>query len=144
MLENLFNRYNTCVKLFQTGIVPISKHSHLLPRIAYIVQKLYALIIQSRLSIFTCYALHYMLKSAVLKEITILLNFSIYVNSINVYKYNLFGYLQEIHLKSHFAPVYCIAGPKKHTIQDFWQMVWQEKVDIIVMVTNLEEERRVT
>jgi hypothetical protein len=32
-----------------------------------------------------------MLKSAVPKEIQILLNFNIYVNSINAYKYHLFG-----------------------------------------------------
>jgi hypothetical protein len=50
----------------------------------------------------------------------------------------------EIHLKSHFAPLYFLSGPNKHTIKDFWQMVWQEKVNIIVMVTKLEEERRVT
>jgi protein tyrosine phosphatase len=36
-----------------------------------------------------------------------------------------------------------MSGPNKHTIKDFWQMVWQEKVDIIVMVTKLQEDRRV-
>lgn len=34
-------------------------------------------------------------------------------------------------------------GPKKNTIKDFWHMVWQEKVEIIVMVTKLEEDGRV-
>ena len=34
-------------------------------------------------------------------------------------------------------------GPKKNTIKDFWCMVWQEKVEIIVMVTKLEEDGRV-
>ncbi|CAG2230436.1 Receptor-type tyrosine-protein phosphatase F,Receptor-type tyrosine-protein phosphatase R,Tyrosine-protein phosphatase non-receptor type 12,Receptor-type tyrosine-protein phosphatase S,Receptor-type tyrosine-protein phosphatase beta,Receptor-type tyrosine-protein phosphatase alpha,Receptor-type tyrosine-protein phosphatase delta,Tyrosine-protein phosphatase corkscrew [Mytilus edulis] len=33
-------------------------------------------------------------------------------------------------------------GPKKNTIRDFWHMIWQEKVNTIVMVTKLEEERR--
>ncbi|XP_071180902.1 receptor-type tyrosine-protein phosphatase mu-like [Mytilus edulis] len=33
-------------------------------------------------------------------------------------------------------------GPKKNTIRDFWQMVWQDNVCKIVMVTKLEEERR--
>ncbi|CAC5380713.1 PTPRT [Mytilus coruscus] len=33
-------------------------------------------------------------------------------------------------------------GPKKNTIRDFWHMIWQEKVNKIVMVTKLEEERR--
>jgi protein tyrosine phosphatase len=48
-----------------------------------------------------------------------------------------------LHLKSHLGLSFFLSGPKENTIKDFWQMVWQEKVDIIVMVTKLEEERRV-
>ncbi|XP_052059394.1 receptor-type tyrosine-protein phosphatase mu-like isoform X2 [Mytilus californianus] len=33
-------------------------------------------------------------------------------------------------------------GPKKNTVRDFWHMVWQEKTGKIVMVTQLQEERR--
>ncbi|XP_063423138.1 receptor-type tyrosine-protein phosphatase epsilon-like [Mytilus trossulus] len=33
-------------------------------------------------------------------------------------------------------------GPKKNTLRDFWQMVWQENVCKIVMVTKLVEGRR--
>jgi protein tyrosine phosphatase len=29
-------------------------------------------------------------------------------------------------------------------MKDFWQMIWQEQVDKIVMVTQLVEEERVT
>jgi len=36
-----------------------------------------------------------------------------------------------------------MAGPKENTIKDFWYMVWQEKVEIIVMVTKLDEDGRV-
>ncbi|XP_052059524.1 receptor-type tyrosine-protein phosphatase epsilon-like [Mytilus californianus] len=33
-------------------------------------------------------------------------------------------------------------GPKTNTLRDFWQMVWQEKVCKIAMVTKVEEGRR--
>ncbi|CAC5421816.1 Tyrosine-protein phosphatase non-receptor type 5,Receptor-type tyrosine-protein phosphatase R,Receptor-type tyrosine-protein phosphatase S,Receptor-type tyrosine-protein phosphatase eta,Tyrosine-protein phosphatase non-receptor type 7,Receptor-type tyrosine-protein phosphatase N2,Tyrosine-protein phosphatase non-receptor type 12,Receptor-type tyrosine-protein phosphatase delta [Mytilus coruscus] len=33
-------------------------------------------------------------------------------------------------------------GPQKNTVRDFWHMVWQEKTGKIVMVTQLQEERR--
>ena len=65
-----------------------------------------------------------------------------YKNIIHLLNFQILSF--EIHLKSHFAPLYFLSGPNKHTIKDFWQMVWQEKVDIIVMVTKLQEERRVT
>ena len=43
-----------------------------------------------------------------------------------------------------FINLIFFSGPKKNTIKDFWQMVWQEKVDIIVMVTKLQEDKRVS
>ncbi|CAD5125992.1 DgyrCDS14175 [Dimorphilus gyrociliatus] len=33
-------------------------------------------------------------------------------------------------------------GPMPHTIVDFWKMIWQEKCEIIIMITKLEEEAR--
>ena len=37
----------------------------------------------------------------------------------------------------------CITlGPLSKTVDDFWLMVWQEKVQFIVMLTNLMEEGR--
>jgi len=36
-----------------------------------------------------------------------------------------------------------LLGPKNITIKDFWQMIWQENVEVIVMVTKLEEGRKV-
>ncbi|CAC5379813.1 Tyrosine-protein phosphatase non-receptor type 5,Receptor-type tyrosine-protein phosphatase R,Receptor-type tyrosine-protein phosphatase eta,Tyrosine-protein phosphatase 10D,Tyrosine-protein phosphatase non-receptor type 7,Receptor-type tyrosine-protein phosphatase O,Receptor-type tyrosine-protein phosphatase beta [Mytilus coruscus] len=33
-------------------------------------------------------------------------------------------------------------GPKRRTVRDFWHMVWQENVFKIVMVTQLEEDRK--
>ncbi|XP_030851934.1 receptor-type tyrosine-protein phosphatase epsilon isoform X2 [Strongylocentrotus purpuratus] len=30
-------------------------------------------------------------------------------------------------------------GPKKNTVDDFWRMIWQEKIRVVSMVTKLEE-----
>lgn len=38
---------------------------------------------------------------------------------------------------------YTSVGPKKITLSDFWQMIWQENVDTIVMVTKLMEGEKV-
>ncbi|CAC5415244.1 unnamed protein product [Mytilus coruscus] len=35
-----------------------------------------------------------------------------------------------------------VEGPKKNSVRDFWHMIWQEQVGKIVMVTQLEENRR--
>ena len=37
-----------------------------------------------------------------------------------------------------------LSGPKSNTMKDFWQMIWQERVEKIVMVTQLVEGRAVT
>ena len=34
-------------------------------------------------------------------------------------------------------------GPLKNTVDDFWKMVWEEKCDIIVMLTKAQENGRV-
>ena len=34
-------------------------------------------------------------------------------------------------------------GPKQGTTKDFWHMIWQENVEVIVMVTKLEENGKV-
>ena len=34
-------------------------------------------------------------------------------------------------------------GPLPHTVIDFWQLVWQEKVNTVAMVTNLKEGMKV-
>ena len=36
-----------------------------------------------------------------------------------------------------------MAGPMTKTLVDFWRLVWQEKPQSIVMVTNLKEEKKV-
>ena len=37
-----------------------------------------------------------------------------------------------------------IAGPTKHTVNDLWEMTWQQNSHRIVMVTNLVEDGRVS
>lgn len=34
-------------------------------------------------------------------------------------------------------------GPMRNTVSDFWEMVWQEKVPLIVMLTQLRETKEV-
>ena len=34
-------------------------------------------------------------------------------------------------------------GPKSRTVQDFWWMLWEQEVEVVVMVTNCIENGRV-
>ena len=36
-----------------------------------------------------------------------------------------------------------LPGPTNTTVSDFWQMIWDQKCPIIVMLTNIEENGRV-
>ena len=33
----------------------------------------------------------------------------------------------------------CAQGPMEGTVHDFWRMAWEQRVEIIVMLTNIEE-----
>ena len=37
---------------------------------------------------------------------------------------------------------FIVLGPLPNTVDDFWHMVWQEKVQFIMILTNLIEERK--
>ncbi len=34
-------------------------------------------------------------------------------------------------------------GPKQETLIDFWRMIWEKEVQLIIMVTSLEENGKV-
>ena len=44
--------------------------------------------------------------------------------------------------KSLFCGFLVTTGPLPRTVGDIWHMVWQEKVQFIVMLTNLMEEKK--
>ena len=41
------------------------------------------------------------------------------------------------------AVLLCFPGPTDTTVSDFWQMIWDQKCPVIVMLTNIEENGRV-
>ncbi|XP_052634163.1 LOW QUALITY PROTEIN: receptor-type tyrosine-protein phosphatase kappa-like [Harpia harpyja] len=54
------------------------------------------------------------------------------------------GYINASYVDSYQSPRFFIAaqGPLPGTVVDFWQMVWQEKTSIIVMLTGLVEQNK--
>ncbi|XP_030368581.1 receptor-type tyrosine-protein phosphatase kappa-like isoform X3 [Strigops habroptila] len=54
------------------------------------------------------------------------------------------GYINASYVDSYRSPRFFIAaqGPLPGTVMDFWQMVWQEKTSVIVMLTGLVEQNK--
>ncbi|KAM4639342.1 receptor-type tyrosine-protein phosphatase T-like isoform 3-T3 [Amazona ochrocephala] len=54
------------------------------------------------------------------------------------------GYINASYVDSYRSPHFFIAaqGPLPGTVLDFWQMVWQEKTSVIVMLTGLVEQNK--
>ncbi|XP_009955762.1 PREDICTED: receptor-type tyrosine-protein phosphatase mu-like, partial [Leptosomus discolor] len=54
------------------------------------------------------------------------------------------GYINASYVDSYRSPRFFIAaqGPLSETMMDFWQMVWQEKTSVIVMLTGLVEQNK--
>ncbi|KAM4753151.1 receptor-type tyrosine-protein phosphatase T-like isoform 1-T1 [Cyanocitta cristata] len=55
------------------------------------------------------------------------------------------GYINASYVDSYRSPRFFIAaqGPLAGTVVDFWQMVWQEKTSVIVMLTGLVEQNKI-
>ncbi|KAM6230498.1 receptor-type tyrosine-protein phosphatase kappa-like [Porphyrio hochstetteri] len=53
-------------------------------------------------------------------------------------------YINASYVDSYRSPRFFIAaqGPLPGTVLDFWQMVWQEKISVIVMLTSLVEQNK--
>ncbi|XP_015703929.1 receptor-type tyrosine-protein phosphatase kappa-like [Coturnix japonica] len=54
-------------------------------------------------------------------------------------------YINASYVDSYQSPRFFIAaqGPLPGTVVDFWQMVWQEKISVIVMLTGLVEQNKI-
>ncbi|XP_059690128.1 receptor-type tyrosine-protein phosphatase kappa-like [Gavia stellata] len=54
------------------------------------------------------------------------------------------GYINASYVDTYRSPRFFIAaqGPLPGTVLDFWQMVWQEKTSVIVMLTGLVEQNK--
>ncbi|XP_062568075.1 multiple epidermal growth factor-like domains protein 6 [Saccostrea cucullata] len=46
------------------------------------------------------------------------------------------NYIKDVEGKRRYIAT---QGPRKNTVQDFWEMIWQENIRVIVMVTKLTE-----
>ncbi|XP_064294464.1 receptor-type tyrosine-protein phosphatase alpha isoform X2 [Phalacrocorax carbo] len=55
------------------------------------------------------------------------------------------GYINASYVDSYRSPCFFIAaqGPLPGTVVDFWQMVWQEKTSVIVMLADLVEQNKI-
>ncbi len=47
------------------------------------------------------------------------------------------------HTHSHTKHYTLHKGPLPHTLTDFWRLMWQERPPIIVMLTNLKENKKI-
>lgn len=67
---------------------------------------------------------HSLKMSTIIKHFLLIATVSLFHQLVNKKKYHFFFQFE---------------GPRKNTASDFWSMVWQERVNQVVMLTNLME-----
>ena len=45
-------------------------------------------------------------------------------------------------IRNRINPFFLFVGPLTKTLVDFWRLVWEERPPIVVMVTNLKEDKK--